>query len=73
MSMKSLTLKLPDELQRELEEIGRREQRPADEVAVSLLERSVRANRFRQLRRESLEALGPDAARTNREAFDEIS
>jgi len=71
--MKNLTLQLPDELESELEEISRREQRPADEVALSLLERSVRANRFRELRRESLEALGPDAAKTDREAFDQIS
>jgi len=71
--MKDLTLQLPDELRRALEEIGRREQRPTAEVAVSLLESSLRAEEFRDLRRETLDALGPEAADTDREALDQIS
>ncbi len=71
--MKTLTVNLPDALESELEEISRREQCPADEVALRLLERGVRASRFRELRRESLDALGPEAAETDREAFDAIS
>jgi predicted transcriptional regulator len=71
--MKDLTLQLPDELESELAEISRREHRPPGEVALDLLAGSVRARRFQQLRRESLEALGPDAAPTDQQAFDEIS
>ena len=71
--MKDLTLQLPDDLRSELEEISRREKRPAEEVAVSLLERGVRADRFRELRRQTLEALGPDAPSTDREVLDQIS
>lgn len=71
-SMKNLTLQLPDELESELAELSRREHRPADELAVDLLTGSLRAGRFRELRTESLEALGSDAAPSDQRAFDEI-
>lgn len=71
--MKNLTLQLTDDLRRELDEISRREQRSTEDVAVSMLERSLRVNRFRGLRQRTLEALGSEAPRTDRDALDEIS
>jgi predicted transcriptional regulator len=71
--MKDLTLKLPDDLEIQLDELSRQQHRPADEIAVDLLLGSLRASRFCELRRESLEALGTHVASTDQEAFDEIS
>jgi len=71
--MKNLTLQLTDDLRRELDEISRREQRSTEDVAVSMLERSLRVNRFRGLRQRTLEALGSEALRTDQDAIDEIS
>jgi len=73
IAMRNLTLQMTDDLRRELDEISRRERRPTGDVAVSMLERSLRVNRFRGLRQRTLEALGSEAPRTDRDALDEIS
>jgi len=71
--MKNLTLRPSDDLRRELDQISRREQRTTEDVAVIMLERSLRVNRFRGLRQRTLEAFGPDAPRSDRDALDQIS
>lgn len=70
---RSITIQLPDESGEALDELSRREQRSAEELAINLVERGLRVRRFRELRKETLERLGRDAPRDDQAALDEIS
>ncbi len=48
---KALTIQIPDDSGRTLEELGRRRNRSAEEVAQEILERTLAVVRLRDLRR----------------------
>jgi len=50
--MSSMTVQLPDELRAALEEIGRRQDRPAEEIAREIIEKALFLERFDQMRAE---------------------
>ncbi|MFW6124527.1 MAG: hypothetical protein ACOC46_00145 [Pirellulales bacterium] len=63
---------IPENLEAELQRFCQ-EQRLSPEDGVRELLRHFVVQRFGKLRRESLDALGPDATETDGEAFDETS
>ena len=65
---RSLTIETPDESGQTLDELGRRQNRSAEEVALEILQRALAVVRLRQLRRE----LQPDAETTDYCSEDDI-
>lgn len=49
---RSLTIEIPDDSGQTLEELGRRQNRAAEDVARDILERALAVARLRQLREE---------------------
>ena len=50
--MSNLTIQLPDSLRASLDEIGRRQHRPVEEVARQMIEKALFLDRLRQMRQE---------------------
>ncbi|MCC7408848.1 MAG: hypothetical protein IT442_12300 [Phycisphaeraceae bacterium] len=71
--MPRITLEISENLKRQLVALGGMQQRSIEDVARNLIERSLTVKRFHDLRRRTLDALGPDAPKTDEQLFDEIS
>ena len=71
--MASLTIRMSDELRKELREACRRQQRPASEVVRESLRRYLAVEKFRALRRRTLPFAEARGFLTDEDVFEAIS
>ncbi|HEX8521028.1 MAG TPA: hypothetical protein VF669_02145 [Tepidisphaeraceae bacterium] len=71
--MSSLTIEIPDEIRRELENISRQKQRPLEEVVRESLQKYVAVEQFRALRDSVLPAAKAAGFSTDDDVFKAIS
>ncbi len=69
----TLTIRIPDELKKELEEISKIEQRPISDLVRDSLRRYVAIQRFRQLRNMVLPFAESQGILTDEDVFKLIS
>ena len=73
MRMTSITLELPDDIAAGLSEAAAKANRSPEAVAQDLLRRIITLQNVERLRAEVRDSLGPDAPRSEAEAFEQIS
>ena len=72
-AMDSLTVRISQELRRELDELCRRERRPLSEVVRDSLRRYLAAEKFRALRRRTLPFAEAQGLLTDEDVFKALS
>ena len=73
MSMNTLTIRIPDELRADLEEISSRQNVPVSALVRESLRRYVASERFRALRKRTLPFAGAQGLLTDEDVFRAIS
>ena len=71
--MSSLTVRIPESLQKELQELCRRQHRPASDVVRDSLRRYLAAGKFQALRRKALPFAEAQGFLTDEDVFEAIS
>lgn len=71
--MSNLTIRIPDALREELQEIGRQQQRPVSEIVRESLRRYVAIQKFRTLRRKTLPFAEAQGLLTDEDVFEAVS
>jgi predicted transcriptional regulator len=69
----TLTIRLPEDVRRELEDIGRKESRPISDLVREALRNYIAVRRFRKLRRRILPLAEAEGLLTDEEILREIS
>ena len=72
-TMSNLTVRIPDELRRQLEDLCERQNRPFSEVMRDSLRRYIAAEQFRALRRKTLPFAEAQGLLTDEDVFEAIS
>jgi predicted transcriptional regulator len=73
MSMNTLTVRIPDELRADLQEISSREHVPMSDLVRESIRRYVAAQRFRALRKRTLPFAEAQGLLTDEDVFRAIS
>jgi len=73
ITMKTLTIRLPDELRAALDEISREQDKPVSDIVRDSLRRYVAVERFRALRRKALPFAKAQGFVTDEDVFKAIS
>jgi predicted transcriptional regulator len=71
--MSNLTIRIPDELKRQLEELCDRQDRPVSDVVRDSLRRYIAAEKFQALRRKALPFAEAQGFLTDEDVFEAIS
>jgi predicted transcriptional regulator len=71
--MSSLTIRIPDELRRELDKISKAKQQPVSDLVRDSLRRYVAIERFRELRKETLPFAEAQGFITDEDVFKAVS
>ncbi len=71
--MSTLTIRIPDDLRRELQRLSRQQDRPVSEVVRDSLRRYLAAERFRALRKKTLPFAEAQGFLTDDDVFKAIS
>jgi predicted transcriptional regulator len=71
--MSNMTIRIPEELRKELQELGRQQKRPVSEVVRDSLRRYVAVQRFQYLRRRALPFAEAQGLLTDEDVFEVIS
>ena len=71
--MDTLTLRLPDELKRELEQVCREQNRPVSDAVRDAVRRYVARERFHALRRKTLPLAEAQGLLTDEDVFEATS
>ena len=71
--MSNLTIRIPDELKRQLEELCDRQDRPVSDVVRDSLRRYIAAEKFQALRRKALPFAEAQGFLTDEDIFEAIS
>lgn len=71
--MDSLTLRIPDDLKRELEELCRQQNRPVSDAVRDAVRRYVARERFHTLRRKTLPLAEAQGFLTDEDVFESTS
>ena len=71
--MVNLTIRIPEGLRKELEEVCRRQDRPVSQVVRDFLRRCIAIERFRALRRETLPFAEAQGILTDEDVFKIVS
>ena len=71
--MGNITVRIPDALRKELDELCRRQQRPASEIVRDSLRRYIAVERFQSLRRKALPFAEAQGLLTDEDIFKVVS